>query len=212
MFTKGDPKWLRISHVMVLVMAAVTRSALFFFFEHTKNVDSLTTALAPMPLGPTSRTRAVSACMTRRQPVAECRVETNRLHANVLTGHKVSPDPTRQKARHSKWNYSETDATKSHRWRMTKSAPIGTPLTPWRPRTDTNNVTTYLTPHGVFVRIAGLESCVAATNAMIHDELAKQIKKHNIPLFGRETAVEGPNTFKVQYNLAVHNFHSGFPR
>ena len=42
--------------------------------------------------------------MTRRPPEAECRDETTCLRPNVLTGHTVSPDPTRQKARHSKWN------------------------------------------------------------------------------------------------------------
>ena len=85
------------------------------------------------------------ARMTRRPPVAECRDETPYLRANVITDHKVSNDPTRQKARHSKWNCSEhlnrrqptrnvrrTDATKSHCCRTTKSAPIGTPLRPWR--------------------------------------------------------------------------------
>ena len=40
-------------------------------------------------------------CMTRRPPAAECRDETTCLRPNVPTGHKVSPDPTRQKARHS---------------------------------------------------------------------------------------------------------------
>ena len=83
--------------------------------------------------------------MSLRPPVAECPVETSCLCSNVPTDHKVSPDPTRQKARHSKWNYSEhlnqplptrnvrqTDATKSHCCRTTKSAPTGRPLTPWR--------------------------------------------------------------------------------
>ena len=44
---------------------------------------------------------------TRRPPVSECRDETTCLRPNVPTGHKVSPDPTRQKARHSKWNCSD---------------------------------------------------------------------------------------------------------
>ena len=109
-----------------------------------KDVDFLSTAFAPTPPAPdlqgTRRAR-----MTRRPPVAECRDETACLRPNVLTGHKVSPDTTRQKARHSKWNYSEyfnqpqptrnvrqTDATRSHCWRTTKSAPNETPLTPWR--------------------------------------------------------------------------------
>ena len=77
----------------------------------------------------------------------------------------VSPDPTRQKARHSKWNHSEhlkqrqpvrnvrqTDASKSHCCRTTKSAPIGTSPRSWRPRNDNNNASctwqaTYMTPH-----------------------------------------------------------------
>ena len=82
------------------------------------------------------------ARMTRRPPVSECRDETTCLRPNVLTGHKVCRDPTWQKARHSKWNYSEqinrrqptrnvrrTDVTKSHYCRTTKSGPTGTPET-----------------------------------------------------------------------------------
>ena len=59
--------------------------------------------------------------MTRRPRVAECIAEATCLRPNVLTGHKVSPDPTRQKTRHSTWNCSKhlhqprpTNATKSH--------------------------------------------------------------------------------------------------
>ena len=74
--------------------------------ETPKNVDFLSTAFAPMPMAPdlqnTRRART-----TRRPLVSECRDETTCLRAIDLTGHKVSPDPTRQKARHSKWNYSE---------------------------------------------------------------------------------------------------------
>ena len=47
------------------------------------------------------------ACITCRPPVAEGSDETTCLCSNVPTGHRVSPDPTRHKARHSKWNYSE---------------------------------------------------------------------------------------------------------
>ena len=46
------------------------------------------------------------ARMTRR-PVSECRDDTTCLRSNVPTGHKVSPDPTRQKARYHEWNCSE---------------------------------------------------------------------------------------------------------
>ena len=76
---------------------------------------------------------------------AACSVETTRLRPNVVKGLRVSPDPTRQKTRHPKWNCSEhfnrrqptrnvrrTDATKSHCCRTAKSAPIGRPLTPWK--------------------------------------------------------------------------------
>ena len=102
--------------------------------------------------GNTNKSRFLVNCictrrarMTRRPPVSECRDETTCLRPNVPTGDKVSPDPTRRKARHSKWNCSDhfnqrqptrnvrrTDATKSHCCRSTKSAPIKTPLTPWR--------------------------------------------------------------------------------
>ena len=106
--------------------------------------DFLSTACAPMQLSPDfQHTRR--ARMTRWPPEVECRDETTCLRPNVLTDHKVSLVLTRQKARHSKWNYSEhinqrqptrnvrqTDATESHCCRTTKSAPIGTPLTPWR--------------------------------------------------------------------------------
>ena len=72
-----------------------------------KNVDFLSTAFAPLPLANdlknTSRER-----MTRRSAVAECRGETACLRPNVLTGDKkYLPDPSRQKARHSKWKYRE---------------------------------------------------------------------------------------------------------
>ena len=45
--------------------------------------------------------------VARRPLVVECHDETTFLRPNASTGHKVSPDPTRQKARHSKWNYNE---------------------------------------------------------------------------------------------------------
>ena len=45
--------------------------------------------------------------MTRRSLAAEGRDEATCLRFNVLTGQKVSPDPTRQQARHSEWNDSE---------------------------------------------------------------------------------------------------------
>ena len=116
--------------------------ALFFIFENIKNVDVLSTAFAPWPLAPDPQNTR-RARMTRRPLAAECRDATMCLCPNVLTGHKVSRDPTRQQARHSVWNYSEhlnqpqpsrnvrrPDATKSHCCRIAKSAPIGTPLTP----------------------------------------------------------------------------------
>ena len=127
-----------------------------------KKVDFLSIAFAPMPLAPDlPNTRRVR--MTRRPPVSECRDETTCLRSIVLTGHKVLPDPTRQKARHSKCNCSEhlnrrqptrnvrrTYATESHCCRRTKSATIGTPLTPWRAENDGATYTcqsTYLTLH-----------------------------------------------------------------
>ena len=62
--------------------------------EHAKNIfDFLTTAFAHMPQAPSR--------MRRRPLVAEHRVETTCLRSIVLTGHKGSPDPTLQKARHS---------------------------------------------------------------------------------------------------------------
>ena len=45
--------------------------------------------------------------MTRRPRAAECSDGTTCLRPNVLTCHKISPDPVRQKARHSKWKNSE---------------------------------------------------------------------------------------------------------
>ena len=79
-------------------------------FQNTKkrrsSVDFLSTAFAPVPLAPDlQNTRR--ARMTRRPLVFGCRDETTCLRPNVLTGHNVSPNPTRQKARHSKWNCSE---------------------------------------------------------------------------------------------------------
>ena len=41
-----------------------------------------------------------------------------------------------------------------------------------------------MTPHGVFVRVADLQSCRVATNAMIDDEPTKNMK--NKPVFGRK--------------------------
>ena len=77
----------------------VLRIQNFAQLKAPKHVDFLTTEFAPMPLAPglqkTSRPR-----MTRRPLLAECRVETTCLRPNVRTG----PDPTLQKARHSKWN------------------------------------------------------------------------------------------------------------
>ena len=134
-----------IADAFVKALAAANGSARLFF-KTPQNVDFLSTAfvIAPMPLGP-ERQNTRGARMTRRPRVAECLDETACLHPNVLTGHKVSPDTTRQKARHSKWSCSEhfnqrqstrnvrrTDATKCHCCRTTKGAPIGTPLTPWR--------------------------------------------------------------------------------
>ena len=72
-----------------------------------KNVDFLSTAFAPVPLATDSQNTR-RARRTRRPSVSECRDETTCLHPNVLTGHKVSPDGTRQKARHSKWNCRRT--------------------------------------------------------------------------------------------------------
>ena len=81
---------------------------------------------------------------SRRTPVAECRVAATCLRPSVLTGHKVFPNLTRQKARHSmndcsehlnqpqpNGNVRQTDATKCKCCRTTNSAPIGTPLTEW---------------------------------------------------------------------------------
>ena len=103
-----------------------------------KNVDSLSTGFAPMP-GDVRASRG-------GRLVAECRDETICLRPNVLTGHKASPDPTRHESKtlprgttantstnvQPTRNVRQTDATKSHCCRTTKSAPIGTPLRPWR--------------------------------------------------------------------------------
>ena len=62
------------------------------------------------------------------------------------------------------------------------------------PRHDNNKATctTYLTPHGVFERIAELQSCVSPTNAMIDDEPAKNTtfwsKKPKHTTFGHPSA------------------------
>ena len=143
--------------------------------------------------------------MSRRPHVAECSVETNSLRSNVLTGHKVSFDPTRQKARHSKWNYSEhlnqpqptrnvrqTDATKSHCCRTTKSAPIGPPLTPWRAQKRQQQQHHLHVTHNIsdaarciLVHIADLQSCVATTIAMIDDDLARNVKNTTITFWSK---------------------------
>ena len=67
---------------------------LFFILKTPKNVHFLSTAFAPLPLAPDPQN-------TRRAP------RTRRPPESDLTGHKISPDATRQKARHSKWNCSE---------------------------------------------------------------------------------------------------------
>ena len=58
-----------------------------------------------MPLAPDPQNTR-RARITRRPPVS-IPDERTCLCPNVPTGHKVSPDPTRQTARHSKWNYRE---------------------------------------------------------------------------------------------------------
>ena len=161
------------------------------FLKTPKHVDFLSTAFAPMPLAPDlQNTRR--ARMTRR-PEAECRDETTCLRTNALTGHDVSPDTTRQKARHSKRNHSEhlnqpqptrnvrqTDATQSHCCGTTRSAPIGTPLTP-REGPGRRTVTPLARdkqhirhPTVCSCVVPICKSCVSATNAMIDDELAKK--------------------------------------
>ena len=64
-----------------------------------KNVDSLSTGFAPMP-GDVRASRG-------GRLVAECRDETTCLRTIVLTGHKVSPDPTRHEQDTPKWNFCE---------------------------------------------------------------------------------------------------------
>ena len=57
-----------------------------------KNVDFLSTAVAPVPLAPDPQnTRRVR--MTWRPPVSECRGKTTCLRPNVLTGHTKYPQP-----------------------------------------------------------------------------------------------------------------------
>ena len=113
------------------------------FSKHPKMSISCLLHFAPSHWLPTSRTREVR--MTRRPLAAECRDGTTCLRPNALTDHKVSPNTTRQKARHSKWNYGkhlnqlqptgnvrQTDANESHCCRTTKCAPIGSLLIPRR--------------------------------------------------------------------------------
>ena len=126
------------------------------------------------------------ARMTRRPPVSECRDETTCLRPNVLTRHKVSPDTTRQRARHSQWNCSEhlnrrqptrnvrrTDATKSHCCRTTRSTPIETPLRPRRTQKRQRKRHMHVTSNFSDVARCIRAYCQVATNAMITDELAK---------------------------------------
>ena len=61
-------------------------------FQNNKKVDFLSTAFAPMPQAPDLQ-KTSCARMTRRPPVAECRVLTTCLCTNVQTGLTVSPRP-----------------------------------------------------------------------------------------------------------------------
>ena len=118
------------------------------YFENTQNEDSLSAAFAPIPLAPdTHNTRRVGK--TRRPLVFECRDETTCLRPNVLTGHIVSLGPGTTESKTLRVELQRTPQStsanqkratnrrnhQSHCCRTTKSAPIGTPLTPWRAKT-----------------------------------------------------------------------------
>ena len=141
-----------------------------------KNVDSFTTAFAPMPLAPdlqnTSRER-----MTRRSAVAECRVEPACLRPNVLTGRKKYP-PTRHDRKQDTRSGTTGKSTKINqpetcdKETQPKVTAAEQPRAPNRNTThtmegpDTKTISplargkpTYLTSHGKFVRIADLQSC-----------------------------------------------------
>ena len=142
---REDPQRMQVARAVAHGPARPTlRQECALVWKTPQNVDFLSTVFAPVPLAPDPQNTR-RALVTRRPLVSECRDEATCLRPNVPAGHKVSHNQTQQKASHSKWNCSEhlnqpqptssvrqTDATKSHCCRITKSAPIGTPLTPRR--------------------------------------------------------------------------------
>ena len=144
--------------------------------------------------------------MTRRPLVAECRDETTFQRA---TQSPRSPDPTRQQSKtlqvvntaKTSTNVSQPEtcdeATRSHCCRTTQSAPIGTPLRPWRAQKTTT--TTPLARDKQHVCRRTVSSCVLPIwkvvwlrqKTMIADEQAKNRTYHilieqnrKIPLWG----------------------------
>ena len=90
------------------------------YSENTrKHVDFLTTASAPL-LAPLAEHERV--CMTRRPPEAERRVEKNMPAPTTLMGHKVCPNPTLQKATHSKWKPQRTPQQSQPETRTSKQS------------------------------------------------------------------------------------------
>ena len=166
-------------------------TARFFFFEYTKKCRFLVNCIcAPCHWLPTPRTRDVRAWRGGRlHPNAAmkqfaCAPTFQRATSKTLQvelQRTLQPMSANQKRATNRRNQKPLLQKNEERTnRNTADTMEGPETTTIAPRARDKQ---HIWRRTVFVRIADLQSCWAATNAKITDELAKKQQNHNIPLF-----------------------------